>query len=86
MATAGIMCDHGCGLAWRMQGFIQDAGVKSLSYSGSGRVLIAGGEELDVLEDELAKQRHSHDKPGMVSLVVRNSKDRWVVHSSISFP
>ena len=69
-----------------MQGFIQDAGVKSLSYSGSGRVLIAGGEELDVLEDELAKQRHSHDKPGMVSLVVRNSKDRWVVHGSVPFP
>lgn len=42
-------------------------------------MLIAGGEEIDLLEDELRQQTRSHGaEGGLVSLVVRNKKERCV--------
>lgn len=55
--------------------YIQDTGLKALSYKASGRTSIAGGPDNEVLEGILAKQTRSHDAPGLVSFVVRNKED-----------
>lgn len=56
-------------------GYIQDAGLKALSYKASGRTAIAGGVDTEALEVELTRSTAIHDGPGIVSLVVRNAKE-----------
>lgn len=67
-------------------GFIQDSGLKALSYKASGATAIAGGLTTEALEDELAASSRRHDAGGVVSLVVRSAealpeKDRLVAIS-----
>lgn len=69
--------------------FIQNAGLKSLSYQASGSTAITGGPDTELLEEELAQQAQqavvgaAHAAPGLVSLLVRPridivSKDKLV--------
>jgi len=57
-------------------GYIQGSGLKSLSYKASGRTYVTGGVTAELLEDELAASKRRHDGPGLVSILVRNSKER----------
>lgn len=57
-------------------GYIQDSGLKAMSYTASGRTGVAGGPTAELLEDELNASALRHDGPGVVSLVVRNAKER----------
>ncbi|PSC75061.1 peptidyl-prolyl cis-trans cyclophilin-type [Micractinium conductrix] len=56
-------------------GFIQDSGLKVLSYQASGRTAIAGGDDTELLEEELAAQAAAggaaHSAAGLVSLLVK---------------
>jgi peptidyl-prolyl cis-trans isomerase B (cyclophilin B) len=62
------------------QGYLRCAGAKSLSYSASGISQIAGGDSTLDLEREMddAPKRLSHDRAGLVSLVVREAEARPV--------
>ncbi|KAI3429274.1 hypothetical protein D9Q98_005370 [Chlorella vulgaris] len=68
-------------------GFVQDSGLKALSYQASGRTAITGGLDTEALEEELAAQQQqgatAHDGPGLVSFLVKprieiRSKDKLV--------
>lgn len=55
--------------------FISGGGLKALSYKASGRTKISGGENVELLEDELNSFRLKHDVAGLVSLNVRPRKE-----------
>lgn len=56
--------------------FISGGGLKALSYKASGRTKISGGENVELLEDELMKSYElKHDAAGVVSLNVRPRKE-----------
>lgn len=57
-------------------GYIQDSGLKALSYKASGRTAITGGPDAELLGNELNKSTRKHDEAGVVSLVVRLSEER----------
>ncbi|EFN59900.1 hypothetical protein CHLNCDRAFT_132922 [Chlorella variabilis] len=68
-------------------GFIQNSGLKALSYQASGRTAITGGLDTELLEEELAAQQRRggtvHGAPGLVSFLVKPrieivSKDKLV--------
>jgi hypothetical protein len=61
-----------------LQTYIRNEGVKSLSYTADGTSLIAGGESVQALEDELAASSRRHDQAGLVSIVVREAEERPV--------
>lgn len=62
------------------QGYLRCAGAKSLSYSADNVSQIAGGDSTLDLEREMddASKRLSHDRAGLVSLVVREAEARPV--------
>lgn len=47
-----------------------------LSYSATELSPIAGGDSVDELEKELVATTRAHDAPGLVSLVIREAKER----------
>jgi hypothetical protein len=49
-----------------------------LSYTADGTSLIAGGDSVQALEDELAASSRRHDEAGLVSIVVREAQERPV--------
>ena len=57
-------------------GYIQDSGVKALSYKANGSTRITGGPDAEYLEDELAASTQKHDAEGVVSLFVRLSDEK----------
>lgn len=60
------------------QSYIRNEGVKSLSYNADGTSLIAGGDSVQALEDELASTNIRHDTAGLVSIVVKEAVERPV--------
>ncbi len=71
----------------RSNPWLQNAGLKSLSYQASGVTAITGGPDTELLEEELAAQAAAggaaHSAPGLVSLLVKPridivSKDKLV--------
>jgi peptidyl-prolyl cis-trans isomerase B (cyclophilin B) len=58
-------------------GYIQNNGLKALSYKASGRTSIAGGDDTEALElmmtndDNNTTRRRMHDSPGLVSFLVK---------------
>jgi hypothetical protein len=70
-------------LAPLLQTYIRNEGVKSLSYTADGTSLIAGGDSVQALEDELAASSRRHDQAGLVSIVVREAEERPVKVSSV---
>ena len=60
-----------------LDGCIVDNGPRALSFKASGRSPITGGASAELLEDEMdAKDRGTHDGPGVVSLIVRQASER----------
>ncbi|KAI7843260.1 hypothetical protein COHA_003094 [Chlorella ohadii] len=74
------------GVHWRKSkfeliedGFVQNSGLKQMSYQASGRTAITGGIDTELLEEELAAQQRAaaaagqaaHSGPGLVSLLVK---------------
>lgn len=57
-------------------GYVQDPGVKALSYKASGATAITGGPDAEEVETELHRSAARHDGPGVVSLVVRRGDER----------
>jgi hypothetical protein len=58
-------------------GYVQDSGLKALSYKASGQTAITGGLTAELLEDELAAAGAGrHDGAGVVSLVVLSAEER----------
>ncbi|WIA33093.1 hypothetical protein OEZ86_006247 [Tetradesmus obliquus] len=58
--------------------YIRNEGVKSLSYTADGESLIAGGDSVQALEDEMDASSRRHDQAGLVSIVVREAQERPV--------
>lgn len=58
------------------QTYIRNEGVKSLSYNAAGQSLIAGGDSVLQLEQELEASSRRHDASGLVSLVVKETTER----------
>eukprot|EP00890_Picochlorum_soloecismus_P000904 jgi/Picsp_1/1814/NSC_05281-R1_peptidyl-prolyl cis-trans isomerase len=55
--------------------YISGGGLKALSYKASERTLISGGNNVEVLEDELNSSGRKHDVAGLVSINVRPRKE-----------
>ncbi len=66
------------------QDYIRVEGVKSLSYSATGESLIAGGDSVQALEEEMASRKHSHDGAGCVSLVVKEATERPITEKLVA--
>lgn len=59
--------------------YIRNEGVKSLSYSADGESFIAGGDSTQALEQEMSSPSAlRHDAAGLVSLMVKEEKEREV--------
>eukprot|EP00879_Flechtneria_rotunda_P028958 GHRR01031200.1.p1 GENE.GHRR01031200.1~~GHRR01031200.1.p1 ORF type:complete len:201 (+),score=53.25 GHRR01031200.1:240-842(+) len=71
-----VLSRTGCSSLYLLQTYIRNEGVKSLSYSATGASMIAGGDSVQALEDELAASSRRHDQAGLVSLVVKEGKER----------
>eukprot|EP00884_Botryococcus_braunii_P002242 jgi/Botrbrau1/12018/Bobra.247_2s0022.2 len=65
--------------------YIKSSGVKSLSYAADKATPIAGGDTVEQLEVELDECRHRHDDAGIVSLIVRDSRDRDVKERLVAY-
>mmetsp|Transcript_24881 Transcript_24881/g.34595 ORF Transcript_24881/g.34595 Transcript_24881/m.34595 type:complete len:351 (+) Transcript_24881:2-1054(+) len=52
--------------------FIKNGGVGSITGYGSKEIALAGGKGPRELTKEVESQKRSHDKPGIVSLVIRS--------------
>jgi len=55
--------------------YISGGGLKALSYKASERTLIAGGNNVEALEDELNSSGLEHGVAGLVSINVRPRKE-----------
>lgn len=60
------------------QTFISNSGASKLSYSASGECPLAGGDSVVALVPELDSSNRRHDRAGLVSVVVRDNKERPV--------
>eukprot|EP00210_Caulerpa_lentillifera_P009698 g9253.t1 len=56
--------------------YVLNGGVKSLYLSNTRTPSIAGGDSIEGLLKELEERRHSHDRTGVVSLVLKNAIER----------
>ena len=61
----------------RVQSYIRSNALRRLSYTSDVESPIAGGDTADELEVEMQLPgRHHHERPGDVSLIVRDAKPR----------
>jgi peptidyl-prolyl cis-trans isomerase B (cyclophilin B) len=56
--------------------YIQGSGLKSLSRKANEETAITGGPDVEFLENEMVKSTAKHDKPGVVSFVVKRTTER----------
>jgi peptidyl-prolyl cis-trans isomerase B (cyclophilin B) len=56
--------------------YIQGSGLKTLSRKANEDTAIAGGPDVEQLELEMEKSTAKHDRPGVVSFVVKRSTER----------
>ncbi|MEW5303075.1 MAG: hypothetical protein WDW38_001394 [Sanguina aurantia] len=55
--------------------YIESSGVNRLSYAAGAVSPLDNGDSLQSLEEELSRQRRSHDTAGIVSLIVREAAE-----------
>ncbi|BDA42878.1 probable peptidyl-prolyl cis-trans isomerase [Coccomyxa sp. Obi] len=65
--------------------YIRVSELPRLSYSASDTAKIAGGDTVEQLEVELQDARHMHDKQGLVSLIVKDSRPRQVKERLVAY-
>ncbi|KAK9816789.1 hypothetical protein WJX72_005123 [[Myrmecia] bisecta] len=65
--------------------YIKVGGVRTLTYSATDNVDIAGGDTVEELEAEMTLSSHKHSEAGLVSLQVKDEKPRQVKEKMVAY-